>query len=423
MVELTCHYCGSKEFIPDDNGHDLQCKKCGKYVDSFILPYYYEMKRNEYDYEKQIGQLEKVLSDYHAKLIMTVYSGRNDAYLSKNLLGKSDVCTINYCRTQIFKGDNSVFFAAHLLDHKYHNVHVTSLCFSNRLPTWRLGGGSSTFAVPVKGPDQLVFTGASVGGVITGGTHIQEGRTTYEHVTIPGDLSWKMTCNLNGYYYETSQITILLNTESVPNRYSKYITTWHNWESITVNSGKIFTTKKLEDVGAPPSISVFYGGFNRVPLDRIVQDYLDDSFHLDDEEYYQKALKLAAQNKREDLESAASMLSLIPEHKDSAFQIETFKHKAETAESKSGCYVATAIYGSYDCPQVWTLRRYRDYTLAETWHGRAFIYTYYAISPTLVKWFGETQWFKNMWKPKLDKMVKSLNEKGVADTPYQDRIW
>lgn len=37
-----------------------------------------------------------------------------------------------------------------------------------------------------------------------------------------------------------------------------------------------------------------------------------------------------------------------------------------------GCYVATAVYGSYDCPQVWTLRRFRDYTLAETWYGRAF---------------------------------------------------
>ena len=35
-------------------------------------------------------------------------------------------------------------------------------------------------------------------------------------------------------------------------------------------------------------------------------------------------------------------------------------------EKKSGCYIATAVYGSYDCPQVWTLRRYRDYTLAET---------------------------------------------------------
>ena len=58
--------------------------------------------------------------------------------------------------------------------------------------------------------------------------------------------------------------------------------------------------------------------------------------------------------------------------------------------SNGGCYVATAVYGSYDCPQVWTLRRYRDYTLAETWLGRLFILLYYAISPTLVKWFGET---------------------------------
>lgn len=88
-----------------------------------------------------------------------------------------------------------------------------------------------------------------------------------------------------------------------------------------------------------------------------------------------------------------------------------------------GCYVATAVYGSYDCPEVWTLRRFRDYTLAETWYGRAFIHTYYAISPTLVKWFGKTEWFKNMWKPTLDKMVKKLNEKGVEDTKYNDREW
>ena len=91
--------------------------------------------------------------------------------------------------------------------------------------------------------------------------------------------------------------------------------------------------------------------------------------------------------------------------------------------ASKGCYVATAVYGSYDCPQVWTLRRYRDYSLAETWLGRLFIALYYAVSPTLVKWFGKTQWFRSMWKPKLDKMVERLNEKGVADTPYQDRQW
>lgn len=92
-------------------------------------------------------------------------------------------------------------------------------------------------------------------------------------------------------------------------------------------------------------------------------------------------------------------------------------------EKKGGCYVATAVYGSYDCPQVWTLRRYRDNTLAKKWYGLLFIYLYYAISPTLVKWFGKTTWFKNMWKPKLDRMVKRLNSEGVEDTPYNDRTW
>lgn len=93
------------------------------------------------------------------------------------------------------------------------------------------------------------------------------------------------------------------------------------------------------------------------------------------------------------------------------------------AAAQSGCYVATCVYGSYDCPQVWTLRRYRDYTLAETWYGRLFIRTYYAISPTLVKWFGHTNWFKKLWRGKLDRMVADLQEKGVEDTPYEDKNW
>ena len=91
--------------------------------------------------------------------------------------------------------------------------------------------------------------------------------------------------------------------------------------------------------------------------------------------------------------------------------------------SANGCYVATCVYGSYDCPQVWTLRRFRDDTLGSTWYGRAFIRTYYAISPTLVKWFGNTNWFKNMWKGTLDRMVKNLEEKGVENTPYEDKKW
>ena len=88
-----------------------------------------------------------------------------------------------------------------------------------------------------------------------------------------------------------------------------------------------------------------------------------------------------------------------------------------------GCYVATCVYGSYDCPQVWTLRRFRDHTLAATAPGRAFIRTYYAISPTIVKWFGKTKWFKKMWQGVLDGMVQRLNRSGVEDTPYNDKEW
>lgn len=95
----------------------------------------------------------------------------------------------------------------------------------------------------------------------------------------------------------------------------------------------------------------------------------------------------------------------------------------EISTATGGCYVATAVYGSYDCPEVWTLRRYRDFTLAETWNGRAFIRIYYAISPTLVKWFGRKIWFKNLWKPSLDKLVLKLKKAGLEDTPYQDKKW
>ena len=89
----------------------------------------------------------------------------------------------------------------------------------------------------------------------------------------------------------------------------------------------------------------------------------------------------------------------------------------------NGCYIATCVYGSYDCPQVWTLRRYRDNILSKTWYGKAFIHTYYAISPTLVKWFGHTNWFKKLWVGTLNKMVENLQSNGVESTPYEDKRW
>ncbi len=107
------------------------------------------------------------------------------------------------------------------------------------------------------------------------------------------------------------------------------------------------------------------------------------------------------------------------------FGVDPKKHPSKDSSTKSngGCYVATCVYGSYDCPQVWTLRRFRDNILASTWYGRIFIRIYYVVSPNMVKWFGHTVWFKKMWRGKLDQFVSKLQSEGISATPYEDKIW
>lgn len=94
----------------------------------------------------------------------------------------------------------------------------------------------------------------------------------------------------------------------------------------------------------------------------------------------------------------------------------------DTKSDEGGCYIATCVYGSYDCPEVWVLRRFRDYKLKESWCGRCFIRIYYSISPTIVRWFGTTKWFNHIWKARLDNIVKRLKEKGYHDTHYHDKF-
>ena len=90
-------------------------------------------------------------------------------------------------------------------------------------------------------------------------------------------------------------------------------------------------------------------------------------------------------------------------------------------KEKKGCYVATCVYGSYDCPQVWVLRRYRDYYLDTKWWGRLFIKVYYAISPKIVSLFGKTLLFNKINKAVLDKKIDKLYKKGYEDNPYNDK--
>lgn len=47
------------------------------------------------------------------------------------------------------------------------------------------------------------------------------------------------------------------------------------------------------------------------------------------------------------------------------------------------CFVATAVYGSFDCSEVLQLRRWRDTFLTRHFLGRAFIKNYYIYGPSL----------------------------------------
>lgn len=88
---------------------------------------------------------------------------------------------------------------------------------------------------------------------------------------------------------------------------------------------------------------------------------------------------------------------------------------------KEGCYIATCVYGSYDCPEVWTLRRYRDEILRKNFFGRIFVKIYYAISPKIVKFLGKVSFLKILFKKYLDKKIVKLHKLGISSNKYSDK--
>lgn len=61
--------------------------------------------------------------------------------------------------------------------------------------------------------------------------------------------------------------------------------------------------------------------------------------------------------------------------------------------------------------------------LAKTFFGRIFIRICYAISPTMVRWYGNYSWLHRLWQGGLDKIVAVLHAKGFDGAPYEDMNW
>lgn len=90
-------------------------------------------------------------------------------------------------------------------------------------------------------------------------------------------------------------------------------------------------------------------------------------------------------------------------------QAQQGQYDQKSNSGQSGCYIATAVYGSYTCPQVVALRRYRDDYLAKRCWGRIFIKFYYAVSPTLAKCISPASKLGKSIRAYLDRKIKRLS--------------
>ena len=81
----------------------------------------------------------------------------------------------------------------------------------------------------------------------------------------------------------------------------------------------------------------------------------------------------------------------------------------QETSGKGACYIATAVYGSYDSDEVLVLRRFRDEILKPTKVGRKMVAFYYKYSPYLSKKLKLNSIPSNIIKFILNRFIKFLN--------------
>ena len=81
----------------------------------------------------------------------------------------------------------------------------------------------------------------------------------------------------------------------------------------------------------------------------------------------------------------------------------------QKTNGKSGCYIATAIYGNYECTEVFLLRKYRDDYLNKRFFGKIFIKIYYQLSPHLIKYIKPNSFISRKIKKYLDNKVEKIS--------------
>jgi hypothetical protein len=80
----------------------------------------------------------------------------------------------------------------------------------------------------------------------------------------------------------------------------------------------------------------------------------------------------------------------------------------DTNSGKSGCFIATAAYGSYLDPHVYILRNFRDNYLLTNYFGKRFVEFYYRNSPPVAKIIASNEILKTATRWALTPVVYSV---------------
>ena len=81
---------------------------------------------------------------------------------------------------------------------------------------------------------------------------------------------------------------------------------------------------------------------------------------------------------------------------------------AETLGTGSGCFIATAAYGSDNSRDVIILRDFRDRYLLTSTAGRAFVNLYYRFSPPLAAVIGKSELLKAGTRALLQPVIAMI---------------
>jgi len=83
-----------------------------------------------------------------------------------------------------------------------------------------------------------------------------------------------------------------------------------------------------------------------------------------------------------------------------------------TVTKKGGCFIATAVYNSYEAPEVLVLRKFRDDVLIPSFIGQIFVKLYYTFSPPMAEFISSKTKLKVVIREKiLSPFVKLIERK------------